>query len=92
MSDFEQLIYEKPEPGIARIWLNRPQARNAQDTAMLYELNEAFDRAVGNDEVKVIVLAAKGPHFSAGHDLQERDARATMAANERVGSWANDTD
>jgi enoyl-CoA hydratase len=88
MKEFENLIYEKPEPGIARIWLNRPEARNAQDTALLYELNDAFDEAVGDHEVKVIILAAKGPHFSAGHDL--RESSANRRDNKRVGTWAND--
>ena len=36
MPDFDNLIYEKPEAGIARIWLNRPEARNAQDAHLLY--------------------------------------------------------
>jgi enoyl-CoA hydratase len=87
---FKQLIFEKPEPGIARIWLNRPEARNAQDTAMLYELNDAFDNAVADAEVKVIILAGKGPHFSAGHDLAEKDARGTQAARKTVGTWGGD--
>ena len=65
MPDFDNLIYEKPEAGIARIWLNRPESRNAQDTHLLYELNDAFDIAMGDSEVKVVILAAKGPHFSA---------------------------
>ena len=47
MPDFDTLIYEKPETGIARIWLNRPEARNAQDSHLLYELNDAFDIAMG---------------------------------------------
>jgi enoyl-CoA hydratase len=89
MPEFDTLLYEKPEAGIARIWLNRPEARNAQDTRMLYELNDAFDEAVGDDEVRVIILAAKGPHFSAGHDLREGDAGArTLAERQRVGTWA----
>ena len=68
---FETLIYEIPEPGIARIRLNRPDRANAQDTQLLYELNQAFDRAAHDDEVRVIVLAAEGKHFSAGHDLKD---------------------
>ena len=59
MPDFDNLIYEKPEAGIARIWLNRPEARNAQDSHLLYELNDAFDIAMGDSEVKVVILAAK---------------------------------
>jgi enoyl-CoA hydratase len=60
---------EQPDKDIMRIVLARPDARNAQDPRMLYELNDAFDRAAQNDDVKVIILAGDGPHFSAGHDL-----------------------
>ena len=66
----DYMIYEKPEPGIARIVMNRPEAANAQDTQFLYELNAAFDRAAREDDVKVIILAANGKHFSSGHDLK----------------------
>jgi enoyl-CoA hydratase len=54
---------------VARITLNRPDRANAQNYQMLYELNAAFDRAVADDAVRVIVLAANGRHFSSGHDL-----------------------
>ncbi|MBC3192166.1 enoyl-CoA hydratase [Pseudonocardia sp. C8] len=63
--------YEVVEPGIGVITLNRPDKRNAQDVRMTYELNDAFERAARDDAVKVIVLAAAGPHFSAGHDLND---------------------
>lgn len=91
MPDFKHLIYEKPEEGIARIWLNRPDQRNAQDTQLLYELNDAFDAAMGDDEVKVVILAAKGPHFSAGHDLSEKGMRQVEADNKRVTTWKGGT-
>lgn len=92
MSDFEHLLYEKPEGNIVRIWLNRPDARNAQDTKMLYELNAAYDRAVLDEEVKVIVLAAKGPDFSAGHDLREKNARESLRHEKMVGTWSDRAD
>ena len=38
---------------------------------MIDELDAAFDRADADDEVRVVVLAADGKHFSAGHDLKE---------------------
>jgi len=38
---------------------------------MIDELDAAFDRAVADDDVRVVVLAAEGRHFSAGHDLKE---------------------
>ena len=34
MSDFQTLFYEQPAPGVARIVINRPEARNAQNLAM----------------------------------------------------------
>jgi enoyl-CoA hydratase len=63
------VLYEKVGERIARVTLNRPDRANAQNYQMLYELNDAFDRAVADDEVRVIVLAANGRHFSSGHDL-----------------------
>jgi enoyl-CoA hydratase len=55
--------------GIAVVTMNRPQYRNAQNSAMTYALDAAFSRAVADDEVHVIVLAGEGEHFSAGHDI-----------------------
>lgn len=59
----------------ARITLNRPRYRNAQNSAMTYALDAAFERAVNDDEVRVIVLGGAGDHFCAGHDIgtPERD-------------------
>jgi enoyl-CoA hydratase len=55
---------------IATITLNRPEAANAQTLPMLDDLDEAWRRAAGDDEVRVIILQANGKHFSAGHDLK----------------------
>lgn len=65
-----QIRYEQPSPGVARIVLARPEKRNAQDRAMLYELDDAYLRALQDESVRVIILAADGPDFSAGHDLR----------------------
>lgn len=54
---------------IATISLNRPRYRNAQSRKLLEELDIAFDRAVDDHEVRVIVLRGEGEHFSSGHDL-----------------------
>lgn len=69
---FQTLLYDIPEPGIARIRLNRPDRANAQDTRLLYELNDAFDRAAHDDDIRVIILAAEGKHFCAGANLAGR--------------------
>jgi enoyl-CoA hydratase len=78
MSNWEHILYEEPAPSVARIVLNRPASLNAQDTQMLYELNEAYDRATQDESVKVIITAANGKHFSSGHDLRERDHLETQ--------------
>ena len=76
--------YEGPEAGVARIVLARPETRNAQDKQMLYALNDAFDTAAQDDGVRVVILAADGPHFSSGHDLRDR---STMDGYNPVGCW-----
>ena len=50
--------------------MNRPEARNAENNQMTYELNDAFSAAALDDSVKVIILSGEGPMFSAGHDLK----------------------
>jgi len=57
------------EGAIAWITMNRPQFNNAQNSHMTYALDDAFRRAVDDDEIRVIVLAGEGKHFSAGHDI-----------------------
>ncbi|CQD04321.1 enoyl-CoA hydratase [Mycobacterium europaeum] len=70
-ADAEELVsYETLDEGrIARIWLNRPDAHNAQSRGLLIQLDEAFLRAEADDTVRVVILAARGRNFSAGHDL-----------------------
>lgn len=83
MTEFSRITYAVNE-GIARITLDRVDVRNAQDKTMLYELNDAFDLASRDDAVKVIVLAANGPHFSSGHDLADRSDVGDFT---QVGNW-----
>lgn len=54
---------------IATIWLNRPRYRNAQSRLMLDEMTDAFEKFDRDSSVKVIILAGRGEHFSAGHDI-----------------------
>ena len=69
------LILYSTDSGIARITLNRPDVRNAQNVALLQALDRAMGCAAADDEVKVIILNGAGDHFSAGHDIgtSERD-------------------
>jgi enoyl-CoA hydratase len=85
------IVYEIPEAGIARIVLNRPKTANAQDTQFLYELNDAFDRAAHDEDIRVIILAANGKHFSSGHDLSEKDWHANMHEHSTIGTMCGFT-
>ncbi|MEZ5375751.1 MAG: enoyl-CoA hydratase [Acidimicrobiales bacterium] len=69
--EWSRVRYDEPAPGVGRITLARAEAANAQDYQMLSELNEAFDVAARATNIRVIVLAADGKHFSSGHDLRD---------------------
>ena len=70
MSDYKFVTYEKLDSGkVARIMLNRPEARNAQNRGLLVDLNDAFMEAEADDEVRVVILGGMGPMFSSGHDM-----------------------
>ena len=84
---YETIVVERPEPRIARIVMNRPEARNAQNLQMTYDLNAAFDAAVQDDAVKIMILAGSGPHFSAGHDLRPAGKNAAGVDFAPIGSW-----
>jgi enoyl-CoA hydratase len=68
MGDYRQVRYDI-EGKVAVLTLNRPQARNAQSRILIEELDDAFDRAAKDRDVRVIVLRGEGDHFSGGHDL-----------------------
>lgn len=87
MTHEEYILYDVPAAHVARITLNRPETRNAQDTHFLYQLNDAFDKAAQDENIKVIILAANGPHFSSGHDLMETDHLDNFNAHDTVGTW-----
>ena len=83
-----QSVKYETQGTVAVISLNRPEKANAQDMAMLYELNDAFDRACGDSAVKVILLRAEGKHFSSGHDLAEKSGTVGETWPTH-GTWRN---
>ena len=68
------LLQDLDLDGILRLTLSDPERRNALSEAMLAELAGAFARAGTDPAVRVIILAANGPAFCAGHDLKEMTA------------------
>ncbi|MBV9485483.1 MAG: enoyl-CoA hydratase [Frankiaceae bacterium] len=71
MSD-DLVLYDVADR-VATITLNRPEAANAQNPALLDALDAAWTRAGEDPGVQVIVLRGAGKHFSAGHDLKGGD-------------------
>jgi enoyl-CoA hydratase len=67
-------VIEAGERGIARITLDRPESRNAQNKRMTYDLDAALMDASRRSDVKVIVVDADGPHFSSGHDMRDTES------------------
>ena len=65
---YSTLLTERTGP-VLKITTNRPEVLNAQSRILLEELDDAFNAAVDDKDVKVIILAGAGKHFSAGHDL-----------------------
>ena len=76
---FSTIHYAVSGP-VATVTMARPEAANALNAAMIDELDAALMLSEADGAVRVIVLAAEGRHFSAGHDLKE-----LMAGEER---WA----
>jgi methylglutaconyl-CoA hydratase len=65
---YETIVVEK-DGRVARLWLNRPDVRNAFNAVMIRELRDAL-RALGGDEaLRVVILSGRGTSFCAGADL-----------------------
>jgi enoyl-CoA hydratase/carnithine racemase len=66
--ELETVIYEKEGP-IARIILNRPEKANAQNSPMVWDVENSLKDAEADYDIKVVILKANGNGFSAGHDV-----------------------
>jgi enoyl-CoA hydratase len=85
MTDYTQIRYETLG-SVARVTTDRPRYRNAQSRVLLRELDHAFMTAVADPEVRVIVLAGEGEHFSAGHDLGTPEELDDLTSHPHIGS------
>ena len=71
------------EDGIALLVLNRPKQYNALSKALLDALHQTLDKIARDEQVRVVVIAANGNAFCAGHDLKEmQTAHDTLLASE----------
>ena len=92
---FQALELER-NGGVARVWLNRPDARNAMDDNMTRELPHLFKLLEKDSSVRVVVLGGRGSAFCAGADLGRMDkaGRGSLAKNrsgaQRSAKFYND--
>jgi enoyl-CoA hydratase len=87
-ASYVDILYQVIGP-IAKISHNRPSARNAESQRLLTEFEDAVGEAGRDPNVRVVIVAAEGDHFSAGHDLKEaQSSRANFTVEER---WEYET-
>ena len=84
MVTLESLLLVETTNGVATLTLNRPKQFNALSSALIDELQAALDRTAADPDVRVVVLAARGRGFCAGHDLKELRALPGVAEVEAL--------
>ncbi len=85
MSKFEMIDVAVEPRGVARLTLNRPEAKNAMSQALMRELSAAAGQLVADESVRVIVLTGAGEVFSAGGDLKGMTQQAANTRQGRIG-------
>lgn len=83
----EDVVRYQVDGPTATVTMNRPRYRNAQNSAMTYALDDAFSQAVNDADIKVIILAGEGDHFSSGHDIGTAGRDADASFDRRAVMW-----
>jgi enoyl-CoA hydratase/carnithine racemase len=78
------LLLRDDRDGIATLTLNRPRARNALSLGLMEALDAALQSIAESPEIHIVIIAANGPAFCAGHDMREMRATPTREAYEAV--------
>jgi enoyl-CoA hydratase/carnithine racemase len=78
------VLFEKDARGVVTLTLNRPQAFNALSEGLLAALQAALDRVAADATARVLVIAAAGKAFCAGHDLREMRAEPSLGYYETL--------
>lgn len=82
---------ENPAEGVARLVMTRADKHNSLNPELIFAIDAAFDRALADDSVKVIILAADGRNFSAGHDIAdtvEQYQEKMQSISPRKSGWS----
>ena len=83
-NDQDLLLSNRDARGVVTLTLNRPDAFNALSEGLLDSLQRAFDELAKDDTVRLVVLAAAGKAFCAGHDLREMRASPSTAYYQKL--------
>ncbi|NQV84811.1 MAG: enoyl-CoA hydratase [Rhodospirillales bacterium] len=70
----EPLLLREDNGGIATLTLNRPEKYNALSTELMGLIQDQLDLLADDKSIRVVIIAANGKAFCAGHDLREMDA------------------
>ena len=73
---------------VATVWLDRPEARNAMGPAFWEQLPRAMAEVSEDEDVRAVVIAARGPHFSVGLDLKALGEMLPTASGQDDGRSA----
>jgi enoyl-CoA hydratase/carnithine racemase len=84
MTEEALVLQQKDERGVVTLTLNRPQAFNSLSEAMLEALQTALHHVAEDDTARVVVIAAAGRAFCAGHDLKEMRAEPSMGYYQKL--------
>jgi enoyl-CoA hydratase/carnithine racemase len=84
MSEQPLVRHERDARGVVTLTLNRPEAFNALSEGMLEALQAALERVAADEQARVVVIAAAGKAFCAGHDLKEMRAEPSQGYYERL--------
>jgi enoyl-CoA hydratase/carnithine racemase len=79
-----EILLRHDSAGIATLTLNRPAARNALSMALMQALDTQLTAIAEDPAIKVVIIAANGPAFCAGHDLREIRSTPTRTAYEQL--------
>jgi enoyl-CoA hydratase/carnithine racemase len=78
------MVLRDDREGVVTLTLNRPRQYNALSEELLAELTRQFETLAGDDTVRVVVLAANGKAFCAGHDLKQMRANPEKEYYQRL--------
>ena len=85
-----QVLRSKEARGVVTLTLNRPQAFNALSETMLSQLQGELDAIASDDSIRVVIIAAAGKAFCAGHDLKKMRAASSREYYERLFAQCSD--